>query len=259
MKFSLKTLAAAAVMAVAASGANAAIDNGSLGNGELFFNIWDANGSYSRDLNISINTFESDVTAAGTYSNAFAADTAFTNYLSSVANPSALQWNIIAIDTKGAQRLLTTFTAPTASPVKDTVTRSVTTADTTFANAVNTALVAAKADSVAVGAASAAWAGATFGASPNTLLFSSAGTLANNSFATGLGFLRVNAAASGTGMSTYNPYSDAGSKVNVWISADNTIHMEALAAAVPEPESYAMLLAGLGMIGLMAGRRNKRA
>ena len=32
-----------------------------------------------------------------------------------------------------------------------------------------------------------------------------------------------------------------------------------VAPAVPEPESYAMLLAGLGLMGVMAGRRKKRA
>lgn len=52
--FSLPT---AVVLLVSAGQANVAIDNGAGGNGGLFFNIWDANGSYSRDLGTTIDTF----------------------------------------------------------------------------------------------------------------------------------------------------------------------------------------------------------
>lgn len=46
--------------------------------------------------------------------------------------------------------------------------------------------------------------------------------------------------------------------MKIYFDADNMLHIAA--APVPEPESYAMLLAGLGMIGFMARRRlGKRA
>jgi hypothetical protein len=41
--------------------------------------------------------------------------------------------------------------------------------------------------------------------------------------------------------------------VKAWVDSANTLHV----AAVPEPETYAMLLAGLGLMGAVARRRNK--
>jgi len=59
-----------------------------------------------------------------------------------------------------------------------------------------------------------------------------------------------------------NPATDAGARSDYWIdslrvSAPDTARIS-VAAAVPEPRSYAMLLAGLGMIGLTVARRSKR-
>lgn len=259
MKFSLKTLAAAAVMAVAASSSFAAIDAGATGNGELFFNIWDANGSYTRDLNITISSFETQLAAAGSLNLSFAQDANFTSFLAG-ANAAALKWNVVAGDAVNPLRMLTTYTAPELAPLTDNNTKLVSTNIRNFATAVNA--VIGSNDSVVVNSGSAAYAGngtaGKFGAKlGNVLNFDTTGTLANNSFASSLGFMRIDAKTTGTAPSVYNEYMDGASAVNVYLDASNTLHIAA--APVPEPESYAMLLAGLGMIGFMAGRRNKRA
>ena len=256
MKFSLKTLAAAVVMAAAATGANAAIDNGAGGNGDLFFNIWDASGSYTRDLGYSIDSFQAALSVGGNIDLSWAADATFSSFLAGVSDVNALKWNIVAVDTKAAYRLLETYTTLPSPLKKNDVTRTAANNSQDFAKAVNAEI--GQAESVAVGSSSAAWAGKDSfkDNAAGYLGFSNAGTVANNSYDNGLGFMRIGAAATGIAVSVYTPYVD-GQNVKAYLDGSD-LHLSAAVAAVPEPESYAMLLAGLGMIGFMA-RRNKRA
>ncbi|MBL8415625.1 MAG: PEP-CTERM sorting domain-containing protein [Propionivibrio sp.] len=263
MKFSLKTLAAAVAMASAAGGASAAIDNGAGGNGELFFNIWDANGSYSRDLNISIDSFESLIAAPGDFHLTFNADTLLGNFFtgSSAAGTrtGAFKFNLVANDNSGARRLLSSFTEPAPLTTNTSTTiRTGTSATSTHIGFINSAMGAN--DSVAVNNSSSAWTGKaafkdTVGGAIN---FSNAGGVTNNTFASGLSFMRIDAASTGSSASIYNQYLDIGafgnSEVHVYFDANKALHIQSI-AVVPEPESYAMLLAGLGMLGFMARRR----
>ena len=259
MNFSLKSIAVAVTLAVAAAGANAAIDNGAGGNGELFLNVWDANGSYTRDLNLSIDAFESALAAGGNLNLSFTGDANLTAFLGT-ADAASLQWNVVAGDGEGDNRLLTTFTLPVTTPtIRNTTGRNSVGQITDFANMVNE-LNVTDADSIRVTSIdSPAYAGK--GAFGNTLNngfnFSNAGNLNNNTFASGLSFMRMDILGTGSLRSVYNVYAEGAENVNVWLDANKTLHIGAV-AAVPEPSEYAMLLAGLGMIGFMA-RRNKRA
>lgn len=248
----------AAVLAIGLSAqANAAIDTGAQGNGELFVSIWNGTSSYTRDLNVSIDAFQSALGAAGNLNLAWAADANLTSFLAAAAgNLSALKFNVIAGDQTGARRIISTYTTAGATGSANDVMRTAAANIGQFATAVNTA--AAGAESVVVSSASPAYAGkAAFGSKINnqTAFVTTGSYVDSNSFASGLKLLRVDALATGVAASINTQYVDSASAVKVWFDAANTLHI----AAVPEPEAYAMFLAGLGMVGAIARRRRNLA
>lgn len=274
MKFSLKSIAVAVTLAVAAAGANAAIDDGSTGNGELFLSVWNDAGSYTRDLGYTINQITGTSSTAigatsllgqaGLMSLVFAADNTFSSYLSGVAaanfgSLSSLKFSVVSTDINGTFRQLTTYsTLPTETMDMSTASAGLTNV-TTYLNKVNPLL--GDAQSMTVTNGDSAWAGVAafndnLGGVSN---FSNAGTLlGNNSAANGLNFQRL--VITTAGVVSYNQLSDAATDpatpVKVWFDASNALHIAA--APIPEPSEYAMLLAGLGMLAAVA-RRNKRA
>jgi len=238
----------------ASAPAFAVISNGADGNGELFFSMWDSTNSYSRDLNITIDAFETAVAAGGALDLSFAADATFTSFLLT-ANSAELKWNVVANDNTGARRILETFTAPKPSTTKanDTM-RMLASSTANFVTDLNTKLTAVDSATYAVGTQGYAGNSAKFGDNGGGLLnFKNNGTLATNSVGTGLSFMRIDALSSGILPSKYNPYLDGVSDVKIYLDGTNTLH---IAAAVPEAETYAMMLAGLGLVGFMVRRRN---
>jgi PEP-CTERM motif len=254
----LKVVAAAALLAVSGL-SNAAIDNGAGGNGSLFFSAWDGARSYTRDLGLRIDSFEAALAAPGGLNFSLASDALFTSYLTT-ANLGSLAWNIVAADSNGARRNIATYTTLPGTRIQADVNRNVAGAIAGFANSVNnatgTGLVATGGNSATANIGAPAYAGAfAFGSTlANFLNFSSAGSTANNTYATGLNLLRINGGATGIAATTYTPYADEGFAARAYLNGGNlTI------SAVPEPETYAMLLAGLGLMGAIARRRRKAA
>jgi len=257
MKFSLKTLAAAVVMAAAAASANAAIDNGAGGNGELFFSAWDGQTSYSFDLNVSIDAFETSKNAAGLLNLSYGADftSSFGDWVST-ADTSKLEWNILATDTAGQRRILATVGAaslPATNKTNDVLRTAAGNIQTSII-AINSLLTGNSAVTTSITAPS--YAGVMSSFYPK-FGFDTTGNLANDSYATGMVFEKTTANATGILPGVNTAYVDDTVAVRAWLGSDNTLHIAA--AAVPEPSEYAMLLAGLGMIGFMARRRGNRA
>lgn len=256
-------LAAAAALVALSGAANAAIDGGAGGNGELFFSVWDANSSYTRDLNITLNSFESAVAAAGAYLNQVSADALFTSFLSTV-DLGSMKWAITAADAQGARRLLETYSVLPTTAKTDDVTRLAVGSIGTFVTALN-ANGTLNAESAIYAVGNAGYAGnSIYNTDTNTRLgFNRTGSAANDSYETGLGIVRIDALASGTAKSTYTPYADSGNALRAFLDLNQgsaTFGQLTIAAPVPEPESYAMLLAGLGVMGAIARRRrNKQA
>ncbi len=258
MKF--KLLAIAAVMAASGAANAGAIPNGSDGNGGLFFSAWDASSSYSLNLNTTIDAFQATIAGVGLVDLSWAADANFTAFMST-ADLTSLKWNVVATDNVGARRVLETFTT-TPAPKSMDVIRTLAAGTLGYVTSVNTALGAA--NSVVIAAGASGYAGTTNKFSDNgagLLNFSNAGSVASNSYLTGLNFMRIDALATTTNPSVYTPYSDDGFGVKAYLDGTNTLHIAAVAPVtpVPEPENIAMLMAGLGLMGAIARRRNKKS
>jgi len=264
MKFSLKKLAAAAVLAAAATGASAAIDSGAQGNGELFFNAWDANTSFTFDLNVSINDFELAVAAPGLLNQSWGAAQgflpAFSDWLAGV-NTSELQWSILATDTSGERRMLTTVGHENALPATNNDNASLRTAAGSIRDfATQASLVMVGDVSITNSNTAPSYAGLQGTNVFDGFTFDATGDLAANSYANGLVFQKTIARATGTAAGINAAYVDETLAVKTWVDADG-LHIAAVDAipAVPEPSETAMLLAGLGLIGFAARRKARRA
>jgi len=262
----LKLAAAAALVAISGA-ANANIDNGAGGNGELFFNVWDANSSYTRDLNVTLDSFASAVNAAGAYLNQVSADSLFSSFLAT-ADLASVKWSISATDINGDRRMLETYSVmPTGSAIKGAdVIRTLAGNVSIFVNDLNSESKLASTDSLiaAVGTKGYAGLNSKYGSTQGGLLgFDRTGSVANSSYESGLGLLRIEGKSFGTTKGIYTAYADSGNALRAFLDLNQgsaTFGQLTIAAPVPEPESYAMLLAGLGVMGAIARRRrNKQA
>lgn len=244
-------------MAAAAAGANAAIDNGALGNGEMMFSAWDGQTSYVYDMNVSIDAFETSFNAAGNLNMVWGADftSSYGDWLST-ANTATLKWNVLAVESVGERRILATVgaaTLPALNSNADVLRSAVTAIQTSYLNNLNP-LLGSDNSFVTTSTASAGYAGKIGDKVYAKFNFSTSGNFSNNSYDNGTGFEMTRAMGSGISKGTNTAYVDGTTAVRAWVDGDSVLHIAAV-TAVPEPESYAMLLAGLGMIGFMARRR----
>ncbi|MBX9632281.1 MAG: PEP-CTERM sorting domain-containing protein [Burkholderiales bacterium] len=109
MKLHRQILAAAAIGLFSAS-ALATIQNSENGNGELFWTIIDpvAERSYTRDLGVTIDQFLAGVASGQSWS--VGADAALTSFIAGTAagNLATLVWSIGAMDSVGPNRFIST-------------------------------------------------------------------------------------------------------------------------------------------------------
>ena len=242
----LKMIAVAAAMLVTGA-ANAALTV-STGDNSLFFNVWTSDNSYTLKLGeYKIDSFVSGVAAPGAFSQTFG-DAALSSFLSGL---TSYTWNIVASDTQGQNRVLTTFsTTPTKTLTSD-IGRNVSKDINLFAIEANTNGMKT-ADSITVDNKSTAYAGLKEAGS-SALNFVNTGGFGNNNYANGMGLRLVTSGATGIASSIYATQFDDSVGVKAWIGSDSKLHV----AAVPEPETYALLLAGLGLMGAVVRRRQR--
>jgi hypothetical protein len=252
----LKLLTAALVLATSGS-AHALIIDGASNNGELFMTLWDPVDeiSYTLDLNLTMNDFLAGA-ATGLAWN-WPADANMTAFLGLAGGTSDLLYAIGAIDTNGATATDYYRFISTASviDVNDTVTnwnlKNLGTNGNQFLG--NTNGLIGTADSLIVTdksilayAGSALW-GTNWGNAFNGI------STANIGDGVGLYLLRQSSGvfAQRNNPSVYEAVSFKGNAYQARLDGAGNLTI----SPVPEPEAYALMLAGLGLVGWMARRR----
>ncbi|MHB1215791.1 MAG: PEP-CTERM sorting domain-containing protein [Thiobacillus sp.] len=248
MNFKLNALVAAALL-VAAGSANAAIDPGLNGNGEIFFAVYDsvAQKSFTFDSGVYMADF---VGTGVNYNFDFSGDA---NWSTFTAGTDAANWLWMvgasgATGTIGA-KVFTTDNAASVSIPKAGPTNMAANGKN-FTNAQIASLdYAADISSVKyVGDAG------YFGDSTMTGNWGTKFTPdASATVGTALNFFSITGAG---GLGNVSGVKFGTAATDVWtLNATAGVLNYGVAAAVPEADTYAMMLAGLGLVGFMARRR----
>jgi hypothetical protein len=285
MTFKFKALVATALLSVAATSANAAIDGQPSGdtllgnNSEFFFSAWDSTAGVGYTFDLNWDKYLNDIVGADQGPNAtgnatllaqanvgasligangIIYDSALTGF--NLGASADVQWNLAAYDVSGRNRLLVTADSTKGSfnvsniQIKNGVTAL---SDASLAN--NALAATADADTYALSTAAdgTAYAG-VYGASYNWIQDTTnvLGASSNLYYmaATSLLSSQGNTNALQQVLQSFDGKDVIAS--TYLSSTDNQWHLQLAVAAVPEPETYAMLIAGLGLMGFAARRRS---
>ncbi len=259
MKFQLKALAAALVLSASSLSAQAAMDLSSTGNGSFVLSVWNADlGSATFDLGYNYNSF-ADLVSQGTF------DLTAGNYASawsfiSAASSAPTYWAVFAGDNAGTARTKGSFGFFTTANSTDGMSQLQSTASVntgvlanmdTYIGAANNApgnhsTVANGANISTLTANSGAGSAGAYG----TGKAGAAGPFARAELDQSQQMLQI--LSQGTAAPTANFMANAtGNNYTFKLSSAGLLYVTAL----PEADSYAMLLAGLGVLGLVARRR----
>ena len=253
MSFKFKAIAAAVVLATS-FGAHASINSAETGTSawvtgqstydggsDLIFYAWSSGKSFVMDLGVQAGNF----LPSNATSESWSVTSAYNTFISQATG--TVRWGVFAarsnttgVDAKGQDWILTTVragatTASINAEKSQLVAQSITPFDTFAHTAPSTAYYSST-------TTSDNWATSLKANFATKLNFNADNTVG----ATGVKFYTFDAVSGGITPAANTLYNGS------WSFNGQTI---AYTAAVPEPETYAMLLAGLGLVGFIARRR----
>jgi len=264
MNFKLKA-AVAAVAMVASMSASAAMTNSASGASSLILTVLDNTNNISAtfDLGFDYNTFQAPlVTGLGytqTWDLAGNADyaAAWSSFLSVAnLNSTATNWGVFAGDTSGSgagsRGLITTFASGSALMTQSQLNTGVSNLENYFAanNALGTHTTAANGASSAISGQAFAES-AAYGTGKK--INNQGNLIALKGFDTTMDI--VNLKYVGTALLANNSVTTYGNQYGNATFGLTSAGVLTYTAPVPEADTYAMLLAGLGLMGFIARRR----
>lgn len=284
MNFKFKALMTAALLSIAATSANAAIEQSPEGellgsNSEFFFSAWDDVAGVGYTLDLNWDKYLNDIVGADTSANAAGNasllaqatvgasligangviyDSALTGF--NLGTSSNVQWNLASYDSSGRNRLLVTRDVTDATVVSNSNLKTGVTIMNTYSLDNNALAASSASDTYALSVAAdlSAYAGNN-GANYTNRLYDTTNALGT---ASNLYYLAQTSQSSSLGntaalQQVLKSYDNRVVTASTYLSStDNQWHLQLAVAAVPEPETYAMLIAGLGLMGFSARRRS---
>lgn len=264
--------------AVLAAPAFAAIAGGTTGNGELFLNVVELdNASYTFDTGLRMNDFfVSGQMASTNLSFNIAADPLYQTFLSKVSNAANLQWSVVAFDSTGpntpnSQRLFTTANVNDEAMVSTMTNQNLSLAlsqGNRFFDSINAVSFGASGQSTHTTTSQTEFTrnGSSYSLKSDAVgvnaFYGRSGALTPN-YNTQAPFVATNAVGAASSF-FYLTRSGTGGVDTVMVDPFNSGNtpisfnfdgQSLMAAPVPEPESYALLLSGLAALALLARRR----